>query len=231
MSSPFPKRLNLLDPGVRFTAWLCSSSMASCARFYPDSLMEPGRTSCSMKFLAMQRRERDRDSDDRLVTHRRLLRLELEPSASGLGPSRSWWAPAEAVRSLRNTGCRRDQRRRVRHAGLTRSGISPRSQVAKHSRRYRLCRGGIGSRKDLVVLVIFFSAGRPREYFRTYRHYDDADHVPRGGRYFFASAWRTCSVKFFSDLANMSVNALASMQVSQRESTGSPASKGRPRFW
>lgn len=60
---------------------------------------------------------------------------------------------------------------------------------------------------------------------------DDADHKPRSGRYFFASASRTCSVKFFSDLANMSVNALASMQVSQCESTGSAASKGRPRFW
>src|SRR5215475_3012602 len=78
---------------------------------------------------------------------------------------------------------------------------------------------------------VFFSAGRPREYFRTYRHYDDADHVPRSGRYFFASAAPTFSVKFFSNLANMSVNALASMQVSQCESTGSAASKGRPRFW
>jgi hypothetical protein len=89
----------------------------------------------------------------------------------------------------------------------------------------------LAGREDLVLLVIFFSAGRPREYFRTYPHYDDADHVPRSGRYFFASASRTCSVKFFSDLANMSVNALASMQVSQCESTGSAASKGRPRFW
>src|SRR5215475_10064682 len=80
MSSPFPKRLNLLNPGVRFTACLCSSSMASCARFYPDSLMEPERTSCSMKFLAMQRRERDRDGDDKLVTRRRLL---MESSATG----------------------------------------------------------------------------------------------------------------------------------------------------
>jgi hypothetical protein len=52
-----------------------------------------------------------------------------------------------------------------------------------------------------------------------------------GGRYFFASASRTFSVKFFSDLATMSVNALASMQVSHRGSTGSAASKGRPRFW
>jgi hypothetical protein len=52
-----------------------------------------------------------------------------------------------------------------------------------------------------------------------------------GGRYFFASASRTFSMKFFSDLATMSVNALASMQVSHRGSTGSAASKGRSRFW
>src|SRR5260370_34945604 len=114
---------------------------------------------------------------------------------------------------------------------VTLPGSSPRSYVAIHNRHYRLCRGGIGrSSEALVLLVIFFSAGRPREYFRTYRHYDDADHVPRSGRYFFASASRTFSLKFCSDLATMSVNALASMQVSHRGSTGSAESKGRPRF-
>jgi hypothetical protein len=88
-----------------------------------------------------------------------------------------------------------------------------------------------GRARTLYYWLSFSRPVGPREYFRTYRHYDDADHVPRSGRYFFASASRTCSMKFFSDLANMSVNALASMQVSQCESTGSAASKGRPRFW